>query len=57
MAVISVEVPDSIAKKIKYDVISIKQLYDYDDEYHSEIVDFGKNWIWKEEFLEYLSNK
>gem|GEM_PF-5732291 len=40
MAIISVEVPDRIAKKIKYNVISMKTLYSYDDEYYSDVVDF-----------------
>jgi len=42
MAVISVEVPDKIAKKVNYNVISIDTLYDYDNQYHGDIVDFGK---------------
>ena len=57
MAVISVEVPEKIAKKVQYNVISIETLYDYDDEYHSNVVDFGKKWVWKDEFMEYLANK
>ncbi len=57
MAIISVEVPDRIAKKIKYNVISMKTLYSYDDEYYSDVVDFWKEWVWKKEFLQYLSNK
>jgi hypothetical protein len=40
MAVISVEVPDRIAKKVNYNVISIQKLYSYDDQYHSDVVDF-----------------
>ncbi len=57
MAVISVEVSDKIAKKVNYNVISIQALYNYDDEFYSDVVDFWKNWIWKEEFVDYLNNK
>ena len=57
MAVISVEVPDTIAKKVNYKVISIDTLYNYDNQYSDDIVDFWKDWIWKTEFMEYLSNK
>ena len=57
MAIISVEVPEEIAKKVKYNVISLEELYTYDDKYHSNIVDFGEKWVWKDEFMEYLSNK
>ena len=55
MAVISVEVPDRIAKKLaSRKHISIDNLYDADED---TIVDFWKNWVWKEEFEKYLSNK
>jgi len=57
MAVISVEVPDRIAKKVNYNVISIEALYSYDEQYGDDIVDFWKKWVWKEEFKQYLSNK
>ncbi len=57
MAVISVEVSDTIAKKVNYKVISIDTLYSYDNKYSNDIVDFWKEWVWKTEFLEYLSNK
>ena len=57
MAVISVEVPERIAKKVNHNIISIETLYSYDDSYHSDIVDFWEKWVWKEEFMEYLSNK
>ena len=57
MAVISVEVPDRIAKKVNYNVISIETLYSYDNKYSNDVVDFWKDWVWKEEFMQYLSNK
>ena len=57
MAVISVEVPDRIAKKVNYNVISIETLYNYDNKYSDDVVDFWKSWVWKEEFIQYLSNK
>ena len=47
MAVISVEVPVNIAKKVNYKVISISELYYYDNIYSDEVVDFWKNWVWK----------
>ncbi len=57
MAVISVEVPDNIAKKVNYNVISIDTLYNYDDQYHSDVVNFGEKGVWKAEFNDYLANK
>ena len=57
MPIINVKVPEEIAKKIKYNVVSIEQLYTYIDKYSDDIVDFWDNWIWKNEFMEYLSKK
>jgi len=57
MAVISVEVPDKIARKFKpYMVVSSYELYE-ELEGNDLLVDFWKKWVWKREFEEYLSIK
>ena len=56
MAVISVEVPDTIAKKFKSKrVISSYDLYEEIE--NNLTVDFWKKWVGKDEFLNYLANK
>jgi len=55
MAVVSVEVPDNIAKKFKpYVVISSIDLYDEIDNDLKKVVNFWKKWIWKDKFKKYL---
>ncbi len=56
MAVISVEVPDKIAKKFQpYMVISSFELYEELD--NNILIDFWSKGIGKKEFDEYLSAK
>ena len=55
MAVISVEVPEEIAKKFNpYVVVSSTKLYEELSNNYDVVIDFWKNWIWKKEFEEYL---
>lgn len=56
MVVISVEVPEFIAKKFaSYKVINSEVLYK--ELYNTIFIDFWKKWIWKKDFEEYLSIK
>ena len=56
MAVINVEVPESVALKINTkETITIEELYKIDDSNWQTVVDFWKKWLWKKEFLSYLS--
>lgn len=58
MAIISVEVPDVIASKFnKKEIITIERLYEADNSNWETVVDFWKDWLWKKEFMEYLSSK
>ena len=58
MVVISVEVPDVMVTKIDIrNTISIERLYEIDNNNWNTVVDFWKEWLWKEEFLEYLSTQ
>lgn len=61
MAVVNVEVPDNIAKKFTpYSLVNIEdfkeEIYDEDDLY-TRIIDFWPNWLWKQEWEEYLKTK
>jgi len=58
MAIISVEVSDVIASRLNTKkTITIERLYEVDDSNWKTVVDFWKDWLWKEEFLEYLSSQ
>lgn len=57
MAVISVEVPDFIAKKfVSYKVVSSEVLYE-ELESNNIFVDFWDKWISKKDFDKYLAIK
>ncbi len=58
MAVISVEVPNKIAKIFSpYMVVSSHELYEKLEENKVDLISFWKEWIWKNEFEKYLSIK
>ncbi len=57
MVVISVDVPEFIAKRFSdYKIVKSEQLYEEIDN-NKVFVDFWNNWIWKKEFEEYLALK
>jgi hypothetical protein len=58
MAVVSVEVPDKIAKKfVSCDVIPMDDLYDEIDTAWDRVVDFGPQGISAGELLSYLDSQ
>ena len=58
MAIISVEVPNEIAKTFSpYMIVSSYELYEKLEENKVDLISFWKKWIWKNEFEEYLSIK
>ena len=57
MAIISVEVPDFIAKNFSSQrVVNVQKLYEEMDK-NKELICFGKKWLDKEDFSEYLAFK